>query len=95
MGRHASRFNKRDANEFPILKALARLGVEWIEAGPLDGWAILAGRFIPCEIKTANGKLTQGQTEFIAACERNSLPYGLWRSVDDAVKFVKSWRAKT
>jgi len=94
MPRRATRHNKRDAAEVPILKALVRLGVEWIEAGPCDGWVVLAGRFIPVEIKTGNGKLTEGQAEFIANCERGGLPYGLWRSVEDAVKFVKEWRVK-
>jgi hypothetical protein len=91
VNRHSSRYNHRDANEGPIVKALQDMGVQWIEAGPLDGWVWL-GQFVPVEIKTAKGKLTTGQKLFISDCELFGRPYRVWRTTDEAIEAVKVWR---
>ena len=87
MSRHASRFNKRDANERLILAALAKMGIDWHEAGPLDGWVYI-GEWVPIEIKTPQGTLTESQREFIAQCQHRARPYLVWRSVEDALSAV-------
>jgi hypothetical protein len=91
MSRHASRFNKRDANEQIILHALELAGVEWYEAGPLDGWVFL-GQWIPVEIKTPRGTLTDGQKAFIARCEIDGRPYRVWRNANEAVEAIQVYR---
>lgn len=92
MSRRATKFNKRDGSEPEILAALAKLGVTWIESGPLDGWIAINGRFIPVELKSTDGRLTQGQKAFIAHCERDGLPYRIWRHANDAIESVNLWR---
>lgn len=92
MGRHATRHNKRDANEPEIVDALADLGITWIEAGPLDGWAMIKGRFIPIECKMPGEPLTDSQNTFIDLCERSGWPYFIWRSGEDAIAGVMACR---
>lgn len=89
MSRYATRFNKRDANEAPILDALEAMGVNWIEAGPLDGWINVAGQWIPCEIKMPDGRFTAGQKAFIDICKAFSWPHVVWRTPEEAIQFVQ------
>lgn len=42
---HTAPHNRRDKIEPEIVKALAEIGVEWNECGPLDGWVVT--RFAP------------------------------------------------
>ncbi len=95
-GRIQNRHNVRDKNEPAILKELAKLGVVWVEAPPLDGWAVITGRFIPVEIKNPDGlnKLRPSQKRFIDQCHTLGLPYLVWRTVDDAVNDVNELRRK-
>jgi hypothetical protein len=92
MSRHASLWNKRDVNEPAILKALEAMGAPWFEAGPLDGWTVIDGKFMPCEIKTATGKLTKGQQEFIALCMDRGWPVCVWRTPEEAIECVQAAR---
>lgn len=92
MSRRASRWNKRDANEAPILKTLAQMGVPWFEAGPLDGWVALNGKFIPVEIKTPDGTFTEGQQRFIEEAMERGCPVCVWRTPEEAVEFVQTMR---
>lgn len=95
MSRYASRFNKRDEVEPDGIEALAKLGVEWVEAGPLDGW-IWLGQWIPVEWKSGKRKpLTQGQKDFIAQCNRTERPYRLWRTPLEAIESVQEWRRRS
>lgn len=92
MNRFASRYNHRDANEPAIVKALAEIGIEWYEGGPLDGWIKLGNQHVAVEIKTEKGKLTKGQADFIAHCQRNELPFRVWRTPLQAIESVQEWR---
>jgi len=83
--RHATRHNKRDHNERELVKAMADMGFEWHESGPLDGWIALQGKHVPVEIKNGKNKLTDSQKKFIAYCDRKGLPYAIWRTVDEVV----------
>lgn len=95
MSRHASLWNKRDEIEPAILRAFDDMKVPWYEGGPLDGWAVLSGRWVPCEWKSGKGgKLTKGQADFIRDCQQLGRPYMLARSVDEAVAEVNKWRSR-
>jgi hypothetical protein len=80
-------FNKRDANEPSILAEVAKLGVDWTEAGPLDGWIYLA-QFIPVEIKMPGEPLTTREQKFIDLCIARDRPWLVWRTSEQAVDSV-------
>lgn len=42
-----------------------------------------------CEVKTATGRASQEQRNFIAACRRNNARAGIARSVEDALRIMK------
>jgi hypothetical protein len=84
MSRYATRYNKRDANENELLQCLARLGIIWLEAPPLDGWCWL-GQWVPVEIKVPRGNFTKGQRDFIAYCKATGKPCLVWRSEQDVL----------
>lgn len=88
-----TRHNVRDANEPAILRVLKQMSVEWIEAGPLDGW-IYIGQWIPVEIKNPEGRnrLQRGQKEFIENCQALGRPHMVWRGVSDAIADVSTTR---
>lgn len=92
--RYASLWNKRDRNEPEILVALAKMGVPFVTAGPLDLWCYISSRWIPCEIKQPKGRLTKGQHDFTQECQVSGRPYAIWRSVDDAIAEVNKWRSR-
>lgn len=50
------------------------------------------GRAYFLEIKTEKGRLSDSQRAFMAICDNNDWPYGIARSVDDAIRFVRAWR---
>lgn len=95
MGRaHTS--NRRDGNHNLIVQTIQAMGYDWIDctcAGQLacDGIALKGSQAVFVEIK--NGalppsarKLTQGEQERKAMCERNHIPYLVIESVDSAVE---------
>lgn len=77
--------NHRDANEPDLLAVFARVGGKWLEAGPLDGWALFRGEWTPTEIKNPKGRnrLQPSQVKFIAECRANNAPVWIWRTEDD------------
>lgn len=90
MSRHATRHNKRDANEPEILNALTNVHIPWYEAGPLDGWIFLHGQWMPVEIKMPGESFRQSQKDFIDVCAAFGRPCLVWRSVDDAIAAVNA-----
>ncbi len=92
MSRRATRYNKRDLCEAEGVLALAAMGIYWIESGPLDGWIVLEGQFVPVEWKMPGEPLTEGQQDFINLCDRSGWPYRIWRSADEATASVKALR---
>jgi hypothetical protein len=99
VGRHATRYNNRDANERTLLDVAAHMGVEFLEAPPLDGWVFIQ-RFIPVEIKNPDGKAKPGrkgefresQETFIERCKRNGWPYLIWRTTGDVINSINALR---
>lgn len=77
--------NHRDGNEADLLEVFAKVGGSWKQGGPLDGWALFRGDWIPTEIKNPKGKnrYRKSQLEFIAWCIANNAPYWVWRTEDD------------
>lgn len=92
MNRRATRYDHRDGTEPAILEALASMGVAVYKAPPLD-LLIWLGYWVPVECKTATGRLTPGQKDFIADCVAAGRPYYLWRSVDDAIRDCQGWKS--
>lgn len=92
-GRHATRHNQRDDNEPAILRVLKQMSVEWIEAGPLDGW-IYIGQWIPVEIKNPEGKnrFRPGQKLFVESCQALGRPHMVWRGASDVIADVTTAR---
>lgn len=42
-----------------------------------------------CEVKTATGRASKEQRDFITACRRNGARAGIARSVDDSLRIMK------
>jgi hypothetical protein len=79
---------RKDQNQADIVKAVALLGAEWLDEGPLDGWILWRGRWTPVEIKTAKGTYTDAQVLFLAMCKERGAPVQAWRSISDAYAFL-------
>jgi hypothetical protein len=77
--------NHRDGNESDLLDVFNRVGGVWVEGGPLDGWALFRGEWVPTEVKNPKGKnkFRKTQTDFIALCRANNAPVWVWRTEDD------------
>ena len=82
----ATRHNHRDANEAHLLALAYQLGLDWVEAGPLDGLVWL-GQWMPVEIKNPKGRnrLQPGQRAFITLCVAQGRPYAVWREENDVI----------
>jgi hypothetical protein len=88
--RMKSRYDKRDANELPIIQHARRLGAQWRQAPPLDGWVWIArqNRWMPVEIKLperegAAWEYTPAQKRFFSFCREYSAPWFVWRTSED------------
>ena len=93
----ASVHNHRDANEPSLLMAAAKMGVEWIEDGPLDGWITVNGEHIPVEIKEPEveghaDEFTPKQKSFMAYCRRRGARFLVWRTIDDVIDSLERLR---
>lgn len=58
-------------------------------AGVSDLIILLPSRCIFVEVKTAKGKQQESQKDFQAIIESRGFEYLLWRSIDDAVNFIR------
>lgn len=83
LNRYAAR---RDGNENELVTALRALGALWVQEGPLDGWAFWRGAWIPVEIKTAKGKYTESQVQFLIRCQERQAPVWTWRNLGDVYR---------
>lgn len=90
MGRRATRYDHRDANESPLLKAAREMGVTIERAPPLDnwGWFPKLVQWIPIEVKNPDGKnrFERSQKDFMRRCDLTGAPYFVWRTIDDVVR---------
>lgn len=86
-----SRYDKRDANEQPLIKLAARLGAGFRKCPPLDGLIHYRGRWMPVEIKlperegTAN-EYTPAQLQFFNWCRAHHAKWLAWRTEDDVIR---------
>ncbi len=94
MSRRATIHNKRDVCEAAGVLALAAIGIPWFEAGPLDGWIVVEGQFLPVEWKMPGEPLTEGQLEFANLCDARGWPYRIWRNAEEAVASVQALRGE-
>lgn len=81
----------RDANEPELLRLWRRLGGEWVQAPPLDGWAIHRGIWTPTEIKIPEREglaheYTPAQRRFLTLALAARAPVFIWRTADDVLK---------
>ena len=89
---------RRDANEAELVKAFLKLGgAIWVPTGPLDGWASVAGRWMPVEIKMPHreghkDEFTEAERAFMTECAMSGQPYQIWRTQDDVVQLVNGAR---
>lgn len=74
---------RRDSNEAEIVKALQQLGATVIRISGKDAPDLLIshrGRWLVAEVKSARGKLTEGQQQ---------AQYPIVRTVDDALELLR------
>lgn len=93
-----TRHDNRDANE-PALVALAqRLGAQWRNGPPLDGWILWRGLWLPVEIKLPEREglkheYTPLQKRFFTFCRDYGGKYFTWRCEDDIIRDLGGRRA--
>lgn len=80
--------NCRDANEKALVAHAQAMGCDWWEDGPLDGWAIHRGVWMPVEIKVPEREGTKGeytplQLRFFRWCSERRAGWWTWRTLTD------------
>jgi hypothetical protein len=83
--------NPRDANQDALIAVAERLGCNWLQAPPLDGWCWVRGRWMPVEIKRPEreGQLfeyTPAQRRFFRWCELRGALWWVWRTESDVIR---------
>ena len=71
------------------IKTAAFLKKEGATAGVSDLIVLLKGECVFVEIKTKTGRQSEEQKNFQNAVELLGFSYYVWRSLDDAIKFVR------
>lgn len=85
--------NHRDAIEERLVALATRLGCAWHEDGPLDGWALHRGVWVPVEVKDPERKgradeFEPAQIAFMRWCDARRGPYRVWRTESDVMRHV-------
>lgn len=87
---------RRDANEKPLVELARKIGIQWIYAGPLDGWAwcIELEAWYPVEVKDPKkqgrkSEYTPAQIRFFDMCDQTGAPYYVWRTEQDVMAFKR------
>jgi hypothetical protein len=80
---------RTDANQAEILAAAKPLGV-WITVigWPVDLLVAHRGNWYLVELKSAKGRYTPSQEEFIHEAQARQAQVYTWRSVDDLIAFA-------
>lgn len=83
--------NRRDNVENALVRHARALGAQFLEAPPLDGWALHRGVWTPCEIKDPSregkaGEYTSAQLRFFRWCREHRAKWWTWRTIDDVEK---------
>lgn len=90
--------NPRDANEDELLKVALKLGGQWLEQGPLDGWVFWRGIWLPVEIKRPEregyaDEYTPAQKRFFRWCQQHNARWLTWRTPADVIRDLSGHRA--
>jgi hypothetical protein len=80
--------NRRDANENALVTHAKALGADWWEDGPLDGWVLQRGVWMPTEIKVperegTSDEYTSQQLRFFRWCSERRAKWFTWRTLSD------------
>lgn len=80
--------NRRDTNESVLVTHAKALGADWWEDGPLDGWVIHRGAWMPTEIKIPAregmaDEYTPQQLRFFRWCSERRAKWFTWRTLTD------------
>lgn len=79
-------FPPKDSRRFAFIKHHQKMGYE---NGQPDLLLLLKGEVVFVELKTEKGRQKPEQKKFQEAVELLGFRYLLWRSLDDAIRFVK------
>lgn len=80
-------FSPKDGRRFAFIKHHEKMGYE---KGQADLALLLKnGRCVFVEVKTKTGRQSEEQKKFQAAVELLGYRYEIWRSLDDAIRFIK------
>lgn len=80
-------FSPTDSRRFAFIKHHTKMGYE---KGQADLMLLLkGGRCVFVELKTKTGRQSEDQKKFQKAVELLGFSYMVWRSLDDAEKFIK------
>src|SRR5262249_42615194 len=82
---------RRDSNEHALVQLCRRLGAQWVEVGPLDGWLLWRGVWLPVEIKHPKREgltheYTPYQHRFFAFCRESGGRWLVWRTDADVLR---------
>ncbi len=87
LNRYAAR---RDANEQELIAEARKLGWWLIPLSrPVDWLGYWRGVWLPIEIKSGSGTLTEAQETFIELADARGAPVLIWRTLDDVVECSK------
>lgn len=86
--------HRKDKNEKPLLALARAIGIQWLQAPPLDGWAWHANlrAWYPVEIKDPKreghaDEYTPAQRKFFHLADLTGAPYYVWRTETDVTNF--------
>lgn len=79
---------RRDDNELPLIEHARIFGAQWRVGGPLDGWILWRGLWIPVEIKRPEreghaDEYTPLQRRFFSFCRDYGGKWFTWRTEAD------------
>ena len=82
---------RRDDNELELVTLARQLGGQWILQGPLDGWLLHRGLWVPVEIKRPErdglkSEYTPAQRRFFTFCRDNGGRWVVWRTRADVMR---------
>ena len=84
-------YGRRDLNESELVTVAKQLGAVWIPVGPLDGWILFRGTWLPVEIKQPDREGTEReytslQLRFFTFCRTHRGKWLIWRTQDDVIR---------
>lgn len=82
---------RRDRNERSLVAVAKQLGAAWLLQGPLDGWILWRGVWLPVEVKDPRregraDEFTPAQQQFFEFCRANGGRWLVWRTHQDVIR---------